>query len=142
MPNVCETGSCSSAYRTSHAPLFLAPTRTAELTWGAPLISRSCDGFAGDAAGQDARAEEGALERAAPMDAAAAEAGRFAHGVQPCDGVAVRPQHAARKIGLDAAQALAREDELADGDERHRLLVDDLLELADADAIAAVAAEV
>src|SRR5262249_9397276 len=83
-----------------------------------------------------------ALERAASVDAAATEPRRLTDGVEPGDGGAVAAQHAALEIGLDAAQALAREDELAHRHQRQRLLVVDLLELADADAIAAVAAEV
>src|SRR5438105_15570125 len=138
MPNVCVTGSCSSAQRTSHAPLFLPPMFTVAAIGSCSL----CDRFACDAPGQHAGAEEGALERAAPMDATTAEAGRFTDGVEPGNDRAVGLEHAARQIGLNPAQALAREDELANGDERHGLGVVDLLELADAQAIAAVVAKV
>src|SRR4051812_40969383 len=117
MPKVCETGSCSSACRTNQAPLFLPPTLTVE-----PISLRSLrDGFAGDAPGEHAGAEEGAFERAAPVDAAAPESCRLTDGVEAGNGGAVRARHAAGEIGLDAAQALAREDELAHGHQRQRL---------------------
>src|SRR5437899_2656820 len=123
MPKVCEMGSCSSACRTSQAPLFLP------LTWIAlPTLirSRSCNGSSGHAAGEDTAAKKSPLQRAGSVNPATAEAGRLAHGVKPGHGRAVGPQHAALQIRLDAPQALARQDELADGDERHRLSVQDL----------------
>jgi hypothetical protein len=47
-----------------------------------------------------------------------------------------RVQHAALQVGLDAAEALAADDEFADRDQRPGLRVEDLLELAGAHAIA------
>src|SRR5690606_15316570 len=96
----------------------------------------------GDAPRQDAAAEERALERSLAVDAATAEARGFAHGVEPRDVLAVGLEHAAGEIGADAAEALAREDELADGDERPRLGIEDLLVLRGADLVAAVLAEI
>ena len=68
---------------------------------------------------------------AAPStNSAAAEACRLAHGVEVRDRLAVLTQDTALEIGLDAAEALARHDGHPDRDQRHRLLVDDPLELA------------
>src|SRR5438128_849419 len=73
---------------------------------------------AGGAAGEDAAAEEGALQRAVAVHAAAAEAGDLARREYVAEGGAVGLQHACRKVGLQAAQGLAREDPQAHGDQR------------------------
>src|SRR5512147_1419931 len=108
MPNVCETGSCSSAYRASQAPLRLSATAT------------SAHGAPGDRPREHAAAQEGPLQRALPVDPAAAEPRRLPDRVEARHGRAVLPQDAALEVGLDAAQALAGEDELADRDQRPR----------------------
>ena len=92
--------------------------------------------MSGNAPGKDAAAEESAFQRAQAVAAAAAEAGRLAGRIEPRDGLAGGIQHAAAEVGLDAAQALAADDELADGDERQRLVVENALRLAGADAVA------
>src|SRR5512146_2852759 len=95
------------------------------------------------AAGQHAAAQERALQRAFAVAAASAEAGGLADGVQPWDRVAVGgAQHAALEIGLDAAQALARQNELANGNQRPRLGVEDLLEIAGPHPVPAIFAAV
>ena len=77
------------------------------------------------------------------MDAAAAEASGFANRVQAGNRLAVSgAQDAALQISLDSAEALAGKDELADGDQRARFGREDRLEVAGADAVAAIAAEV
>ena len=51
------------------------------------------------------------------VDAAAAETGGFADGIETRNGLLVAIQYPAVQIGLDAAQTFAAEDELADGDQ-------------------------
>ena len=76
------------------------------------------------------------------MDATAAEACRLTDRIQAIDRRAGGGEDAAPEVRLDAAQALAREDELADRDEGHRALIENLLEVAEADPVSAVLAEV
>src|SRR5207302_8981394 len=99
-----------------------------------------------DGAGREPRAADAAakarpLERPHAVHAAAAEAGRLARGVQAWDRLSVGAQHPTLEVGLDAAEALARHHRHADGDQRHRLGVDDLLEAAGAEPVAAPVAE-
>src|SRR5512141_1649480 len=102
MPNVWETGSCSSAYRASQAPLRLSATGT------------SAHGPSRDHSREHAAAEERPLERADAVDAPAPEPRRLAHGEEPRHRRPVLPEHAALEVGLDAPEARAGEDELAD----------------------------
>src|SRR5262249_21200156 len=89
---------------------------------------------------QHATPQEGALQRPLTVDSSAAKSGCFAHCIQSGNRLAVcSPQHAARKIGLDSAQAFARQDELADRDQRACLGIENSLELAGADAVGAIA---
>src|SRR5438874_181960 len=123
--------SCPGARRAS------APRRARR---GRQLDAR--DRGRGHAAGEHTAAEERALERALAVQAAAAEAGRLADRVEAVDRLPVaRAQHAATEIGLDPAQALARHGLQADRDERHRLVVDDALELRGPQAVAAPVAQ-
>src|SRR5665213_475783 len=64
----------------------------------------------GIAPGKQAAAEECSLQRAIAVDAAAAEAGRFARGVKPPDDLAVLAEHAGVEVGLEPAQRLAGHD--------------------------------
>ena len=64
----------------------------------------------GGAAGEQAAAEERALERAVAVHPAAAEAGHLAGRVQAGQRLAVGAQHARGEVGLQAAERLARED--------------------------------
>src|SRR5690606_2539942 len=95
------------------------------------------DGAAGLQAGEEAAPEEGALERAVAVHAAAAEAGRLTHRVEARDGLARGVQHAARQVGLDAAEALAGEHVQLHRDERAVLLVEDLVRLRHPDELVA-----
>jgi len=90
---------------------------------------------------QHAAAEEGAFEGAQAVHAATAKAGGLANGIQAVDRLAAAIQRAAGEIGLDAAEALAADDELADRDQRHGLAIEDGLALAGAQAIAAITAQ-
>src|SRR5688500_6935868 len=97
--------------------------------------------LAGNAAGIDAAAEEGSLETALAVHAAAAEARRLARGEKAVDRAAVRAQRAALEVGLDAAHALAADHELADRHQRASAAVENVLEVAGADAVAGPAAQ-
>src|SRR5918992_5009280 len=93
-----------------------------------PARAGAGDGLGRQATGEYAGSEEGPLERLLAVQAAAAEARRLARGVKAGNGIAVGPQDAAAEVGLDAAQALARHDLHPDRQQRHGLVVDDLLE--------------
>ncbi|GAW25974.1 putative fumarate reductase succinate dehydrogenase flavo protein [Rosellinia necatrix] len=75
------------------------------------------DRHPGSAAGEDAAAEEGALEGVVAVDAAAAEAGGLTGGVEAGEHRAVGAHDAAAEVGLDAAEGLARQQVHAHGDE-------------------------
>src|SRR6187402_3718679 len=91
---------------------------------------------AGDAAGEQAAAQEGALEPALAVHAAAAESGGFPGREEPVDHLPIVAEHAAGKVRADAAHALAADDVLADCHQRARAPVEDRLECAGADAVA------
>ena len=67
---------------------------------------------------EQAAAEERALQRSVAVHAAAAEAGGLAHRVHPGHRRAVRPQHPAVQIGLQATEGLAGQDVQPDRDQR------------------------
>jgi len=77
-------------------------------------------------------------QRAQPVHAAATEAGRFPHRIEPRDRLSFRVEHPALKVGHDAAEALAADDEFTNRDQRQCLWIIDRLKFAEADAIAAI----
>ncbi len=72
------------------------------------------------------------------MDAPAPEACRFAYGIEALDGVPFAIQYPRLQVCLDPAKALARDNALANGDERLRGAVVDGGRFQDAVAIAAI----
>src|SRR6266568_7221443 len=116
----------------SAAPVrFMARPRRRRHSWIAATGSRRPpDAASGHAPGEDRGAQEGAFEPAQAVHAAAAEAGRLADRVEARHRLVRAAEHATLEIRGDAAEALAAHDELANGDERHRALVEDFLRLA------------
>src|SRR5262245_58470220 len=99
--------------------------------------------FACRAPGEYTTPQECPFERSLAVNAATAEAGSLTHGIQPGYRLAVsRAQDAAFEVRLDSAQALSRQDELADCDQRQSFAIDDRLEVAGADAIATILADI
>ena len=72
----------------------------------------------GGAAGEDAAAQERALQRAVAVHAAAAEARHLARRIDVAERRAVGLEHARRQVGLQAAQRLARQDPEPHRDQR------------------------
>src|SRR5262249_53150957 len=66
---------------------------------------------AGDATAEDRRTQHGAFETGAPVDVAAGHACDLARGIEPGNRLEVLVEHAAFKVGLDAAEVLARQRE-------------------------------
>src|SRR5450755_348664 len=79
------------------------------------------------AAGEQAAAEEGAFQRAVAVHTAAAEPGHFTRGVQARKRRAVRRQHPAAEVGLQAAEGFAGEDVEPHGDQRAGRGIKDLV---------------
>src|SRR6185437_13744984 len=91
---------------------------------------------------QDAAAKERSFQGAQAVDAAAAKARGLADRIKPRDRLARSVERPALKIGLDAAEALATDDEFTNRDQRQCLCVIDRLEFAEPDAIAPVVPQV
>src|ERR1700739_806137 len=72
------------------------------------------------------------------MHPATTKAGGLADREQAFDRLSARVEHAARKIRLDAAEALPADDEFTDRDQRQCLCVVDPLTIAEPDPIAAI----
>src|SRR5690349_10404281 len=108
------------------------------------LASRS--GLLGDGAprcppAENAPAEECAFERPVAVHAAAAEAAHLTRRIEPRDGCAIRVERLPGQVGLDAAEALAREDVQLHRDERAGLRVENAVRLRHPDQfVAAVVA--
>src|ERR1700738_654512 len=81
-------------------------------------MERSGDGAARRAPGEQATAQEGALERPISVHPSSPEAGNLARGIKAGQRGSVGSQDARRQIGLKAAQRLARQDSQAHGDQR------------------------
>src|SRR5579864_5237140 len=97
----------------------------------------------GQASRENAAAEKCAFEGACAVNASAAESSRFAGSVESRNRLTIRcTEDAALQVSLDAAQALAGEDELPNRDQRTGFRVEDRLEFRGAYAIAPIAAEV
>src|SRR5215469_8770097 len=95
--------------------------------------SLSAHAPAGDPPREYTTPKESAFERAFAVNASAAEAGRFAYGVEAGNRLAVgRSQCAAAQIRLDSSEAFARQDELADRNQRAGLGIENALEIAGA----------
>src|SRR5690606_18282604 len=109
---------------TRRSPPVTAMTTSPRSCWRA-LSRRTGDGASspqvledaggGPSAGEEAAAEEGALERVVPVHSAAAEAARLTSGVEPR-----RPLDPAAEVGLEPAEGLAQQHVQAHGDERAR----------------------
>ncbi len=76
------------------------------------------------------------------MNPAAAKARGFTYRVQPRHNFAAGIQHARAEISLNPPEALSRENELANGDQRARIRIVDLCELTCANTIASILASV
>lgn len=94
---------------------------------------RACRRAARRAAGEEAAAQERALQGAVAVDAAAAEAGGLACRVQARDRCAALGQDARGQVGLQATEGLAGEDVQLDGDQRARGGVEDAVRRGGAD---------
>src|SRR4051812_1538205 len=86
---------------------------------------------AGRAPGEDAAAQEGALERVVAVHSAAAEAGDLAGRIEAGEGSAVGADHLGVEVGLEPAERLARADVQPDRDQRPVLGVEQLVGLRD-----------
>src|ERR687896_1201476 len=108
--------------------LGMNPATVCDIEHLLPLAHiRACDGLGGQPAGEDAGSEECALERALAVQAPAAEPGGLAGGIETGYRIAVGPKHAAAEVRLDAAEALPGHHLEADRQQRHGLVVHDLL---------------
>ena len=100
-------------------------------------VDRRSGRASGDPAGEDAAAEEGALERVVAVHPAAAEAGDLARGVDTRERLARGLEHAGVEVGVQAAEGLARQDVQPDGDQRAVGGVEELVRRGDPDQLVA-----
>jgi hypothetical protein len=94
-------------------------------------LSIWCQGGSGPP-GEQAAAEERALQRPVSVHAAAAEAGDLARGIEAGKGLARCLEHARGQVRLQTAERLAGEDVQADGDQRAGVGVEDPVRRRDA----------
>src|SRR2546428_14041917 len=97
-------------------------------------LARARGGAARDATREDAAAEERALERAIPMDAATAESRDLARGEEAGERTTAA-EGATVEVCLDAAERLASEDPEAHGDEWSGLRVEHAMRTRNADEL-------
>src|SRR5690606_26251441 len=111
------------ARRTGAPPLRMSRIAMASVAHGRAGVPNASAGRGDRAAPglpprEQAAAEEGALQGAVPVHAAAPESGCLSRGEQPGEHGAVGAQHPRVEVGLDAAEGLAGEDAELDRDER------------------------
>src|SRR5690242_18002220 len=109
------------------SPVTFACSEPAGVTCGPGSPESGRSGAARRPAGEDAAAEEGALECVVAVHATAAEARDLARGVHARQWFARRLEDAGVEVGVQAAEGLARQDVQPYGDERAVLRVEELV---------------